>query len=163
SLEEEAVGLRADNTRYAFVEVKKQVPILVIDGEGAAGAKRGGGTFFLQTVFTAAKGYQIVPAGVEVLEKPNLLREYPCVFLLNVPDLKERALKNLEEFAKNGGGVAFFLGDKVKLGEYNSALYNNGKGIFPAPLSDRGVEDNLTAEEKENRFLHVFNGQQKVY
>src|SRR5262249_25171222 len=109
SLEEEAVGLRADNTRYAFVEVKKQVPILVIDGEGAAGAKRGGGTFFLQTVFTAAKGYHIVPAGVEVLEKPNLLREYPCVFLLNVPELKEKALKNLEEFAKNGGGVAFFL------------------------------------------------------
>src|SRR5256884_4600239 len=61
------------------------------------------------------------------------------IYLLNVAELKEKALKNLEEYVKNGGSVAFFLGDKVRPEFYNKFLYKDGKGLFPAPLADREI------------------------
>src|SRR5262249_13595655 len=49
-------GLLIDNTRYAAVEVRKQVPVLAVDGEPNNGNKPGGDTFHLQALFTSAKG-----------------------------------------------------------------------------------------------------------
>src|SRR5262249_16982466 len=56
NLENEEVGLLGDNVRYAVVQVLRQVPILVIDGDPASGQRPGGDTFHVQALFTAAKG-----------------------------------------------------------------------------------------------------------
>src|SRR5205807_1252220 len=72
NLENEEVGLQADNIRYAVVDVRKQVPVLIVDGDLSNGLKQGGDTFHIQTLLTVAKGYQAVARGVNELEQPNL-------------------------------------------------------------------------------------------
>ncbi len=136
NLEKEEVGLQGDNTRYAVVEVRKQVPVLMIDGDPVNGQKPGGDRFHLQTLFTAAHNFEVVPGGVEDLQKPNLDR-YASIYLLNVRELTPKARENLENYVKSGGSVAFFMGDLVRADYYNKELYRNGKGIFPVPLADR--------------------------
>jgi hypothetical protein len=136
NLEKEEVGLQADNTRYAVIEVRKQVPVLLIDGDPTNGQKPGGDRFHLQAVFTAAHNYEVVPGGVEDLQKSNL-DHYAAIYLLNVREVPPRARDSLENYVRGGGSVAFFMGDLVRADQYNKELYRDGKGIFPVPLADR--------------------------
>ncbi|HLJ93667.1 MAG TPA: BatA domain-containing protein [Gemmataceae bacterium] len=136
NLEQEEVGLQGDNTRYAVIEVRKQVPLLMIDGDPINGRKPGGDRFHLQTLFTAAHNYEVVPGGVEELEKP-ILDRYSSIYLLNIRELTRKARDNLEEYVRGGGSVAFFMGDLVRADQYNKDLYRDGKGIFPVLLADR--------------------------
>lgn len=115
------------------------IAVLIIDGAGAAGRKEGGDAFYVEAVFKAVKGYKAAVKDVDELATPGL-KDYRAVFLLNVPELDEAARKGLEAYVKGGGGVAFFLGDKVKPGHYNRLLYRDGDGIFPAPLAGRPTE-----------------------
>jgi hypothetical protein len=136
NLEKEEVGLQGDNTRYAVIEVRKQVPLLLIDGDPTNGQRPGGDRFHLQTVFTAAHNYEVVPGGVEDLQKANLDR-YASIYLLNVREISTKARESLESYVRAGGSVAFFMGDLVRPDQYNKELYRDGKGIFPVPLADR--------------------------
>jgi hypothetical protein len=158
SLDQFEDGLQGDNTRFAVMEMRKQVPVLVIDGDPAIGLKPGGDTYHLQTVFTAAKGYQIVSRGVGELERPTL-EQYPCIYLCNVAQLSDKAVKNLEEYVAGGGSVAFFLGEKVRSEFYNKTLYKDGKGLFPAPLAEKATEPLPETE----RFTRLFDQQMKIY
>jgi hypothetical protein len=151
SLERDDVGIEDDNKRYAVIEVRPEVEVLMIDGNGAGGLKPGGDTFYLQTVLTSARGYKVVPRGVEELYKPNL-EKYPSIFLLNVQEISDKGLKNLEAYVKAGGNVAIFLGDKVRASYYNKVLYNDGKGLFPVPLADRPTEP-LTDDQKLEKLV----------
>jgi hypothetical protein len=148
----EKVGLQADNTRYAVVEIKRQVPVLVVDGDGPSGQKRPGGTFFLQSLFGAAKGYRVVPRGIEELKKPTLA-EYPCIFILNVKELDAESVTNLEKYVTNGGGVAFFMGKNVSPARYNATLYRDGQGLFPVPLKPADPGEKMEPTEKIMRLL----------
>jgi hypothetical protein len=148
----EKVGLQADNIRYAVMEVKRQVPVLVIDGDGPSGQKRPGGTYFLQNLFGAARGYKVVPASVDILKKPTLA-EYPCIFILNVREFDEESVKNLEKYVNDGGGVAFFMGKNVNAARYNATLYKDGQGLFPVPLETAPTEEKLEETEKIMRLL----------
>jgi hypothetical protein len=154
NLEDEESGLQIDNTRYAVVEVKDRVPLLVIDGDPANSNKPGGDTYHVQAVFDklkgAAKGYDLLLRGASELEQPNL-DQYPSIYLLNVRDLSEKAVQNLETYVREGGSVAFFLGDRVNPEYYNSKLYRDGKGVFPAPLAGRPFPP-LSADELKPEF-----------
>src|SRR5712692_10349640 len=110
------------------VRADEPVRVLVIDGIGAAGRKKGGDAYYIEAVLTSVKGYAPAVKDVGELEKPDLKR-YPLIFLLNLPELSERARTNLEAHVQAGGGAAFFLGDKVKPGHYNRLLYRKGEGI----------------------------------
>jgi hypothetical protein len=136
NLENEESGLLADNVRYAVVDVRKQVPVLVVDGDLANGLKPRGDTYHLTALLTAAKGYQVSPRGVNELEQPNL-DQYSAIYLLNVGTMSDKAVKNLESYVRDGGSVAFFMGEKVRAEFYNDKLWRKGQGVFPAPLRDR--------------------------
>jgi len=151
NLENEEAGLQADNTRYAVVEVRRQVPVLIIDGDLTNGDKPGGDTFHLKTLFTAAKGFEVQRGGVNELKRPDL-EKYPTIYLLNVPELDEKAVKGLEDYVRGGGSVAFFMGPRVRPEFYNQKLYRDGKGLFPALLADRPSKE-FTPEEKQQRLL----------
>jgi aerotolerance regulator-like protein len=151
NLENEEAGLQADNTRYAVVEVRRQVPVLIIDGDLTNGDKPGGDTFHLKTLFTAARGFEVQRGGVNELRRSDL-EKYPSIYLLNVPELDERAVKSLENYVRGGGSVAFFMGPRVRPDFYNQKLYRDGKGLFPVILADRPSKE-FTPEEKQQRML----------
>ncbi len=171
---DEGSGLKEDNTRVAVVEVKEQVPILMVDGNGPEGLKPPGDSFFLQTVLTAAKGFRVDNKSVKDLETLDL-DQYACIYLLNIPEFGPRpanvaadakreerlppAVKKLEDYVSHGKRVVLFVGDKVRPGYYNEVLYDNGKGILPAPLALRPTEK-LTDDEKQHR---AFEDQYQIY
>lgn len=154
-LENEDYGINADNTRFAVIEIKKQVPVLVIDPSEAGNPepKPGSDTFHLQSLLNAAKGFQIARGGVAELERANL-DQYASIYLLNVRELaNEKQLKNLEAYVRDGGGVAFFMGDRVTNADYyNKKLYADGAGLFPVPLAEQPSKA-LNEEEKLERLL----------
>jgi hypothetical protein len=152
-LENEDYGLAADNIRFAVIEVRPQVGVLVIDGEGSNGDRPGGDAFHLRTLFNAAKGFEVVRGVPSDLEAPNLLQKYASIYLLNVRELNDKQTDNLKDYVREGGGVAFFLGDRItNVDFYNKKLYADGAGIFPAPLADQPTKS-LTEEEKQERLL----------
>lgn len=137
-LEGETGGLAADNVRYASIEVRDRVPILIVDNNPVAqrGTKEAE-SFFLQKLFTEPiKGYDVQIKNAADLETLNL-QQYVAIFLCDVPRFSDAARKNLEAYTKAGGGVAFFMGPSIKadiIPEYNEKLYDGGKGLFPVPL-----------------------------
>jgi hypothetical protein len=153
NLENEEAGLQADNTRYAVVEVRRQVPVLLADGDPSGGDKPGGDAYHVRALLTAARGFDVVRGGVGELERPNLAR-FACIYLLNVREVSERAQRNLEDYVRGGGGVAFFLGDRVNADFYTKRLYADGKGIFPVPLAERPSAE-LSDEEKQERQIQT--------
>jgi hypothetical protein len=145
-------GIAADNVRHAVVEVRERLPILVIS-QGAKEVKSHD-AFYLRPVFTSVLGgFGWEDGDARTLEQRDLSR-YSFVLVLNVPTLSEAAVKNLEQYCKNGGGVGFFLGDKVNAKEYNQLLYREGQGLFPAPLADQPSKE-LTEDEVQARRFRI--------
>jgi hypothetical protein len=141
----EGDGLEADNVRYATVEIREKVPILIVDGEGLRSR-----TDFDRDSFFVQMALNSVPNGnfelfwgdelgggvaAKALERPDL-QKFASIFLLNVRELDKKQLANLETFVDDGGGVCFFLGPQVNAKKYNEMLYKEGEGLFPAKLKE---------------------------
>jgi hypothetical protein len=161
NLENEEVGLDADNFRYAVVEVRRQVPVLIVDGDLSNGDKPGGDTFHVRAVLSSARGFDVRARTPVELEQPNL-DQYPSIYLVNVPNLSQKAQKNLERYVKNGGSVAFFMGERVNADFYNK-LYAKGQGLFPVPLADRPTRELSEQEKAEKDLQNLLNPQQQIY
>ena len=156
-----ASGIPDDNTHVAVIQVKQQVPILMIDGseEHEGGAHRD--SYYLQKLFAeAAKGYQIINKTKEELETLDLTpKSYPCLYLLDVPELSDKALKKVEGYVEQGGRVAIFVGDHVKPRFYNDKLFAKGEGIFPVPLEEKHPE----RIDGDTKFKRLFEDQYQIF
>jgi hypothetical protein len=158
NLEDEEAGLQGDNTRYAVVEVRKQVPILIVDGDPGNGSKPGGDTYHLQAAFAAARGYQTSPRGVTELEQPNLA-QYASIYIANVRDFSDKSRRNLEAYVRDGGSVAFFMGERINADAYNKSMWAGGQGVFPVPLADKFRPGSTEPELEPN----LFDSQLKLF
>ena len=167
-LESQDDGLALDNVRYAAVDVREKVPLLLVEGDPKTKGTQDGDGYFLNSLFSeSTRGFKVMIKAPADLEKPFVdepekirLEDCPSVFLLNVPRLSDAATAKLETYVRKGGGVAFFMGSEIKP-EYYNKLYDAGKGIFPVLLADKPVEG--TADPGE-RFKKMFlNPQQKIY
>jgi hypothetical protein len=155
-------GLADDNVRHAVVEVRKKVPVLIIDGnpEGRSGPvkdKKGGDSYYIAAALHSVTDskYEVeygdrLAAGDarDALMLPEL-SNFTSILLLNVPDLTDDQLARLEQFVKDGGGVAFFMGPRVKASFYNDQLYKKGHGLFPVPIEDNYRPLDLKLKEPE--------------
>src|SRR5262249_14589546 len=137
--------------RHVAVEIRNRVPVLVVDGRGAEGRKKDGDSYFLEDALYSLEALQTVPGpkyeivfgdklaggdAREALDAPDL-SQYPTILLLNVPSLTPRQTANLEKYARQGAGVAFFMGPLVDAVQYSEQLCRDGKGIFPVPLEEK--------------------------
>jgi hypothetical protein len=161
-----ADAVAVDNTRYSVLDFPRSVPVLVIDGDPRAVAKRGD-AYFIALPFGSP---QIAPTGVKPqIESPQYLREHPLdsfhvVYLLNIDRLDQPEIDALEDYLRHGGGVVFFVGDRTRADFMNARLYRDGKGPFPVLLEgptellvDRTepVSD-LTVDEPEHPVFSVW-------
>ncbi len=148
----EAGGLSMDNVRHAVVEVRERLPILVVEGRPELKETKDGDGFYLRPVFTnVLGGFGWVSRNVADLDKLDL-SQYTFVLLLNVPSLSVTAATNLEQYAKAGGGVGFFLGPNVNAKAYNQGLYKDGTGLFPVPLMEQPSPELSEDEIQARRF-----------
>jgi hypothetical protein len=130
-LESDAVA--ADNSRYYTVDLPADVPVLLIDGDARARDAK-----FLSWALSPGGS---VRTGIRPqIETPRYLSTKPLnafqgIYVANVDRLEQSAVNALEQYVTNGGGVAFFLGDRTETRYFNESLYRDGQGLFPVPLS----------------------------
>lgn len=167
NVEPEEAGLQIDDVRYATVEVRDRVPILMVDGDPSRSKLEGGDFFHMNVIFgqgqpIIAPGYNLTLGTLADLEKPDI-DQYPSIYLVNVRDLNDKALANLDNYVRQGGSLAFFLGEQVNADFYNKRLYADGNGLFPVPLAATPTPV-LSDEDKLTRmFTDLANKQEQVF
>jgi hypothetical protein len=144
-LPEDAVS--SDNRRSCTVDFPNDLPVLIVDG--SADQRE---SFFLSSIFQPGGR---VKTGIRVTTQPasylrdasdTELAKFDSIYLLDVERLEARAASRLEEFARRGGGVCFFVGKNVNFDAYNRVLHRDGAGIFPTPLGEVFELDARTEE-----------------
>ncbi len=153
-------GLQIDNSRHTVVEVRDTIKVLVVDGRTVEGGidlrqKAEGDSYYLRTLFqTKAQelgNIEVINGEFAQLDKMDL-RQFSTIYLMNVPTLSDAAVKNVEKYVGEGGGVGVFLGPNVKPEDYNSRFYRGTAGFFPVPLQAQPSAE-LTPEQKFTREL----------
>ena len=118
--------LSVDNHRWASIDVKQALRVLCVNGNAATGGFRGETDYLvvaLQPDTGSAAQAAIRP---EVITESRLseitLDAYDCVILSNVGQFTAEEAKILESYCKRGGGLIFFLGDRVLPERYNEVV-----------------------------------------
>lgn len=130
-LESDAVS--ADNYRYCTIDLPRDVPVLLVDGDADAGDAR-----YLSWALSPGGP---VRTGIQPqIETPRYLSlkplgDYRAINLTNIDRLDASAVDALEKYVAAGGGVVFFLGERSQVKYINDVLYRDGKGLFPVPLA----------------------------
>jgi hypothetical protein len=127
--------VEADNHRFAAADIPADVPVLLIDGQPQARDAKFIG-------FALAPGDPVRTGIRPQIEQPRFLSlkpldDFQAINLANIDRLDESAVTALEKFVEAGGGAAFFLGERTDVKFFNEALYREGKGLFPLPLSGK--------------------------
>lgn len=125
-------ALEADNVRYLTVDIAATNPILIISGNLADGE-----ALYLQDALAPTAG---LTGFAPVIENVEFLRRQPLqafgtIYMLDVAEVPADALRVLKDYVAAGGGLVWFLGPQVRPAFYTEKLYEEGKGLFPAPLS----------------------------
>ena len=164
----DADAVAIDNSRYCVLQLEAAHPVLLVDaGADARDA------YFVATAL--APGGNVRTGLRPVVESPRSLRnadelqEYSAVYVFNLDRLDAAEINTLEEYVKEGGGLAFFLGEQCRPAFFNEHLYGEGKGLFPVPigpstdlLRDPTQEDADLSVEKHPVFA-VFAGQRNSF
>ncbi|HEX4000914.1 MAG TPA: BatA domain-containing protein [Pirellulales bacterium] len=145
SLEVRLVGdpsdaLDVDNHRWLVLPVKDSISALVVNGEGAAQHAR----YLVDALNPYRDGSESMPVQVEQVPDGGLLdldlRRFDCIFLSNVAQFTAGEAHDLATYVGGGGGLVFFLGDRVDASLYNDQLGGLRPGwprLLPALLDGR--------------------------
>jgi hypothetical protein len=129
--------LEPDNEHWLVVPVRDEIRVLCVEGrDGAA-----------KYVADALKPSPSGPSAIRpmVVAEGDLdeltLTDFDCVFLCNVPQLTAGEAQRLAQYVANGGGLIFFLGDRVIPESYNKLVAdsdnvheNEGASLLPARI-----------------------------
>jgi hypothetical protein len=147
----EETGLQADHVRDVVIEVRKKVPVLLVDGRGPASVKEErSDSYHIDNAFQSSRAFEAIPKTLDELEAMDL-SDYPTIWLVNVPEIRsDKLIGKLQDYVERGGSIAFFLGDKINPKFYNEVLHKQHDGLFPMMIADRPTEP-LTEDEKKDR------------
>lgn len=125
----EADRLPRDDSGFAVAHVRQGLRTLVVDGDPGEGRFSGESGFLLPAM--APRG--ALPSGILPQRfvgelTARALHDIDVALILNRASLSPGEQTVLTEFVKSGGGVAFFLGNRVTKDSYR------GLEVFPAEL-----------------------------
>lgn len=141
--------LRLDDSRSLAVTVRDTIPVAVVNGKPSADPLDRASGFLTKALnpYPEAERSPECPADVRVLNPRefqdaglgDLFRpEAPTevVFLCDLATIGGSEAARLEAHLKRGGSVVIGLGPNAakNIDAYNRVLFNDGKGILPAPL-----------------------------
>jgi hypothetical protein len=141
-----------DNAFSLVVPVREQVNTLLVRGDSGAGALEGA-TDFLEIALSPHKSAQaslkdVIKSG-SVEERQVRERTFDgaeVVIMSNVTKLSARALTDLEEFVRRGGGLIVFAGPDMDARWHEQDFFKGGKGLFPCAMKGFGhVDEGQTA------------------
>src|SRR6478735_8705077 len=128
-----ADAVEVDNRRYFACDLPAARPVLIVDG-----SKDGRGGYQLSLALAPGgntrTGWQPHVEPPSFLADAEKVNQQAAVYLLDVPHLADDELTSLESYVRNGGGVAFFVGEGTDRSFYNERLFHDQQDLFPAPL-----------------------------
>jgi len=155
---ESADALAADNVRYASIETREHVPVLLVDGRpGAAGLAGAAGYLAMALAPRTAAGdrYALAPKVLAPYDLAGeVLSAYDVIALCDVPQLAPAAWNSLRDFVAAGGGLLVTLGEDVQIPHYNEVAYAGGEGVLAAEL---GEPSPPAGDERSTRLKHEAN------
>jgi hypothetical protein len=128
-------AVAADNRRYCVLNLPAKMPVLVVDGNPQATDAADVAKALAPAGPVASGIAPTVQSPAFLIDDENhRLADYWAVYLVNVKKLEAAAVRNLEAYAKGGGGVCFVLGNQTSADFFNNDLYREGDGLFPVAL-----------------------------
>jgi hypothetical protein len=129
--------LAADNEQHTVVEVVKEVPILLVDGDKQLAPESS--TFFLQRALDTKQvvSHAAFEASM-VLGKAGDTAKPAVLVLADVTRFEPSQIDAINRFLAAGGGVLIVAGERVAREQafYNKQLYRDGQGWLPAKLTE---------------------------
>jgi hypothetical protein len=125
-------ALPDDNQRYLVLKVPESIEVLLIAPSLSSASESSAQHVRVALAPGGAK------SGIRVRQEPpsylaeKPLEQFSAIFVLDIPTLEPSAVKALENYTANGGGVAFFPGANTDLDFVRNQLYKGGSGLFPA-------------------------------
>jgi len=139
-----ADALEADNTRYLTLNVPDKQRVLIADG--TPGFREG-----LYVADALSSDSSITGLDVLVIPPDELrdqdLAAYAAVYLINVPRLPPDALSLLEDYVTSGGGIAWFLGNRIDAGYYRELAAVNAEEAEDDTEGEPGAESASPSSE----------------
>ncbi len=160
-------AVTTDNKRFFACDVPNTFPLLLIDGSPA-----GDDGYYLRTALSPGSSK---PGWSPRVEPPSFLRDhdelkkFAAIFLLDVPRLDDAEVTALEDYVKQGGGLAIFLGPECQRSFYNDHLYRDGTGLMPVPLEvpsqllSDGAEETPDVVVTDHPVFRIFAGQRNSF
>jgi hypothetical protein len=156
-------SIAVDNHRWFACNLSAARPVLIVDGSQD---RRGGRQLALALApgGVTRTGWQPHIEPTRFLSDTERLAEQAAVCLLDVPRLTDDELAALEDYVKQGGGVAIFVGSETDRSFHNEQFLRNGTGLFPVPLRlptqllDREGEAAPDADFSDHSLFKVFAG-----
>lgn len=128
-LDEDA--LREDNRRFLAVDVTERRMVLIVDDDG----QQEDASFVAAALSAdpALTGLSSEVRTSQAITSSNL-KQYDCIYLLNVRDLPADATVLLADYVRSGGGIAWFPGDQANTEWYSETLRAPNLNLFPVPV-----------------------------
>ena len=148
-LEDDA--LREDNRRFLAVEVTERRMILIIDDEG----QQDDASFVAAALSAdpALTGLASEIRASQTLTSVNL-KNYDCIYLLNVRDLSADTTLVLADYVRSGGGIVWFPGEQANVRWYSETLREPSLKLFPAPIGTvHEIDQGNLATDEVNPFV----------
>jgi hypothetical protein len=151
--------LNIDNTRWLVLPVREHIPVLCVAGyEGAA-------RYVVNALEPNLDGGS--PIRPEIVAEGDLAEveftPFDCILLCNVSQLAPREAERLKRYISAGGGLVFFLGDRVLVENYN-ALAAGDSALVPARIGEvvKQSEFRLDPLNYRHPIVAVFRGQEQA-
>jgi len=144
-----ADSLAGDNTAHLALSVRPARKVLILNGEPDVMNPQADEAYYL-VVAIDPNTDQRYGTAVDVVSADRAERvdfeAYDAVIMANVAELMPAELKALTDYVRAGGGLAIFVGDRIKLNFYSGEFYKRGTGLCPLPLGvPRGEPDRRTS------------------
>jgi von Willebrand factor type A domain len=121
--------LEPDNARWLVVPVREEIRVLCVEG------KEGAAKYVAEALHPDRATSVIRPVVAFEGELAELkLADFDCVFLCNVPQLTASEAQRLARYAADGGGIVYFLGDRVVPESYNRLVTGQRAEVSPPPV-----------------------------
>ena len=132
--------LEDDDERHRSIEVRRAVPVLLVDERWGPGLLDGSAGYLAVALAprTRTGGESLIEP--KIISEPELsgtaIDEYDVIVLCNVGRLSEAMWRRLADFVEDGGGLLVFPGDLVSKDSYNRLAGSRGADLLPGTFGE---------------------------
>lgn len=133
-------ALAIDNTRVCTIPLADAQRVLIVDGNAD-----GLGAYHVSTVLDPGSQVRIGaipevrPAAMLRDASLETLKRYRAIYLIDLPEISEQLAQTLQQYVRDGGGLAWFLGAEISSENYNRVLARNDRPLLPFSLDRVGT------------------------